>query len=62
MPTVYCAEEITDRLYVGFGRTENLLDVLMQDANYCDDGYIADIYNSAKLWISMRSAKLGYCI
>jgi hypothetical protein len=29
-----------------------LLDVLMQGANYHDDGFIADIHNSAKVWIA----------
>jgi hypothetical protein len=32
--------------------TESLLDVQMQGANYCDDGFIADIHNSAKVWLS----------
>jgi len=51
MPTVYCDAEIEDNLHVRFGGTENLSDVQMQGANYCDDGYIAAIHNSAKLRI-----------
>jgi hypothetical protein len=30
---------------VEFGETEYLLDVLMQGAKSCDDGFIAEIYN-----------------
>jgi hypothetical protein len=29
-----------------------MLDVLMEGANYCDDGFIAVIHNSAKVWVS----------
>jgi len=24
----------------------------MQGANHCDDGFIAEIYNSAKVWVA----------
>ncbi len=39
-------------LSVEFGETENLLDVLMQGANSSDDVFIADIHNSAKVWVA----------
>ena len=29
-----------------------MLDVLMEGANYGDDGFIAAIYNSAEVWVS----------
>jgi len=32
-------------LMVEIGETENLLGVLMQGENYCDDGFIAEILN-----------------
>jgi hypothetical protein len=37
---------------VKFGGTENLLDVLMQGANSCDDGLIAVIETFANLAIA----------
>jgi hypothetical protein len=37
---------------VKFGRAENLLDLLMEGANYCDDGYIAAIPKIRKLWMA----------
>jgi hypothetical protein len=38
--------------HVKFGGTENLLDVLMQGAIYCDDGFIAAIATFAILAIA----------
>jgi len=35
-----------------FGGTANLFDVQKKGANYGDDGFIADIYTSAKVWVS----------
>ena len=29
-----------------------MLGVLMQGANYCDDGFIAEVHNLAKVWVS----------
>jgi hypothetical protein len=40
---------------VEFGGPRNLLDVLMEGTNYCDDGFIAGIYNSAKVWVAQTN-------
>jgi len=37
---------------VEFGESENLLDVLMQGAKSCDDGFIAVTHNSAEVWVA----------
>ena len=37
---------------VEFGSAENLVDLLMEGANYCDDGFIADLHNLAKVWVA----------
>ena len=37
---------------VVFGETENLFDVLTYGATYCDDGFIAAIYNSVEVWVA----------
>jgi len=39
-------------LNLKFGGSGNLLDVLMKSTNYCDDGFIAKIHNSAKVWVA----------
>ena len=36
-----------------------MLDVLMKGANHCDDGYIAAILTSAKVWVSCLMVKFG---
>ena len=30
----------------------NLLGMMMDGANYCADGWIADLHNSAEVWVS----------
>ena len=45
---------------VKFGGTENILDVLMKCANYCDDGFIAVIHNSAGIWIPMANIQCNF--
>ena len=35
-----------------FGGSGNLLDVLMQGVNSCENGFIADIHNLAKVWVA----------
>jgi hypothetical protein len=41
--------------------TQNLLDGLMQGANYCDDGFIAGKHDSEKLRISLHNPLLNLC-
>jgi hypothetical protein len=40
---------------VKFGRTKNILDVLMKGAKFLDVGLIAGIYNSAKVWVAQTN-------
>ena len=44
---------------VEFGETENLLDVLMQGAKSCDDGFIAEIHHSAVFYIACATYNFG---
>ena len=43
---------------VEFGEAENLLGVLMQGANYGDDGFIAETHHSAVFHIALRNPKI----
>jgi hypothetical protein len=41
------------------GRAANLLNMLMQDANYCDNGFIAVLHNLVKVWVGITSIPLS---
>ena len=56
LPNKNCVNRTLSRNFRGF---RNLLDVLMQGAIYCDDGFIAAIYSSAKVWVSWLKIKFG---
>jgi hypothetical protein len=48
------------RAYVKIEEIENLLGVLMQGANYCDDGYIAGVRTLQTLFVVFANLKRLY--